>query len=293
MSQKRTLQQLTFKDNFMFAATMSEPENCRMVLERILERPIERVEISKEKSLIFNPEYHGVRLDVYAKDEKNTHYDVEMQVATKKVLKRIRYYHGQMDMELIGTGMDYEELPESYVIFICDFDPLGLGKYRYTLKQSLWEAPDYAYEDGVHTILLNTKGANEEEVPRELVRFLHFVGARLEESTNDFGDSLVEQLQKTVREVKQSRVMGGRYMQLEELLKDEYSAGKAEGMAEGKAAGKVESVLFLLDSCGQVPEELKQKIQSVTDETCLRKLLMTAAKAETIEAFLEKAEEIW
>lgn len=108
---------------------------------------------------------------------------------------------------------------------------------------------------------------------------------RTEECTNDFGDSLVEQLQKTVREVKQSRVMGGRYMQLEELLKDEYSAGKVEG--------KAESVLFLLDSCGQVPEKVKQKIQSITDEACLRKLLMTAAKAETIEAFLEKAEEIW
>ena len=108
---------------------------------------------------------------------------------------------------------------------------------------------------------------------------------RTEESTNDFGDSLVEQLQKTVREVQQSRVMGGRYMQLEELLKDEYSAGKAEG--------KAESVLFLLDSCGQVPEKVKQKIHSITDEACLRKLLMTAAKAETIEAFLEKAEEIW
>ena len=60
----RTLQELTFKDNFLFAATMLESENCKLVLERILEREIERVEINAEKSIIFHPEYHGIRLDV-------------------------------------------------------------------------------------------------------------------------------------------------------------------------------------------------------------------------------------
>ena len=53
---KRTLQELTFKDNFLFAATLLDPENCRLVLERILEIPIERVEVSKEKSIVYHPE---------------------------------------------------------------------------------------------------------------------------------------------------------------------------------------------------------------------------------------------
>ena len=53
---KRPLQELTFKDNFLFAATLLDPENCRLVLERILEIPIERVEVSKEKSIVYHPE---------------------------------------------------------------------------------------------------------------------------------------------------------------------------------------------------------------------------------------------
>ena len=53
---KRSLQELTFKDNFLFAATLLDPENCRLVLERILEIPIERVEVSKEKSIVYHPE---------------------------------------------------------------------------------------------------------------------------------------------------------------------------------------------------------------------------------------------
>lgn len=40
----KTLKDLEFKDNFMFSATMLDSENCRIVLERILEFPIERVE---------------------------------------------------------------------------------------------------------------------------------------------------------------------------------------------------------------------------------------------------------
>ena len=32
------------------------------------------------KALSYNPQYKGIRLDVFAKDGSNTHYDIEMQV---------------------------------------------------------------------------------------------------------------------------------------------------------------------------------------------------------------------
>jgi hypothetical protein len=53
-------------------------------------------------------------------------------------------------------------------------------------------------------------------------------------SKEDFGDSLVRRLQDSIARIKASREMGERYMLFEELLKDEYSAGKNEGLAEGK-----------------------------------------------------------
>lgn len=68
MAKRKTLQELTIKDNFMFGAVMCNEEHCRQLLELILEIPIEHVEVSKEKSIIYHPEYKGVRLDVYAKD---------------------------------------------------------------------------------------------------------------------------------------------------------------------------------------------------------------------------------
>lgn len=83
MSENRKLAQLMFKDNFMFGAVMADEEICRDFLEMAVGIPIEKVEISKEKSMIYHPEYHGIRLDIIARDEKRTHYNVEMQVAKK------------------------------------------------------------------------------------------------------------------------------------------------------------------------------------------------------------------
>jgi predicted transposase/invertase (TIGR01784 family) len=191
------------------------------------------------------------------------------------------------------TGMDYEELPDCYVIFICDFDPVGLKKYRYTKRQTFYEDESYAYEDGEHTIYLSTKGKNNSEVSEQLVKFLHFVGANLAESTDDFEDALVKRLQDSVARIKASREMGERYMLFEELLKDEYSAGKAEGIAEGKAegeaygivAGKIEDITELLSDIGTVSESLHVKLCSFTDAEQLRGLVKLAARTESVEAF--------
>lgn len=73
MARRKTLQDLTMKDNFMFGVVMSVEENCAGFLELVLGIEIERIVISKEKSIVYHPEYKGVRLDIYARDESNTH----------------------------------------------------------------------------------------------------------------------------------------------------------------------------------------------------------------------------
>ncbi len=208
MGKRKTLQELTIKDNFMFAAVMMDPENCRRLLELALEIPLERVEVSYEKSIVYHPEYKGIRLDVFARDGKNTHYNVEMQVARDALERRSRYYHSQMDMELLLKGTSYEELPDACVIFICDFDPLGGRKYRYTMEHVCREAPELPYRDGSRTLLLSTCGENEDEVPEPLVNFLRYVKGVL----TNFGDPFVRRLEDSVRQVRASREMEERFI---------------------------------------------------------------------------------
>ena len=219
---KKQLKNLTIKDNFMFAAVMLDKENCKGFLERALQMKIDRVEVSAEKNIVYHPEYKGVRLDVYAKDENNTRYNVEMQVSTQSSLGlRSRYYQSQMDMEMLLSGSEYEELPKSYVIFICDFDPFGERKYKYTFEMECKETANAKLQDKRKIVFLSTKGKNAEEVPEELVRFLEFVKADRKESQNDFQDEYVKQLQKFVEHIKKDREMEERFMLFEELLKEE------------------------------------------------------------------------
>ncbi len=269
MKQKKSIQDLTIKDNFMFGAVMLDPENCKGMLERALGMKIERVEVSREKSIVYNPEFKGVRLDIYVKDDNNTHYNIEMQVLSHAFLRqRARYYHSQIDMELLISGISYSELPDTYVIFICDFDPFGLEKYRYTQKKICEEIPEFSMEDGSHTIFLSTRGKNEDEVPKELVSLLDFIGAPLSESQKDYKDEFVRKLQNSVKEVKASREMGARYMTFEELLNDERALGRSEGREEGRALQLTELVQKKLaknKSMEQIADELEEDVDVIAE----------------------------
>ena len=44
MYTRKTIQELTLKDDFMFGAVMSEEANCKRFLELVLGFPIDRVE---------------------------------------------------------------------------------------------------------------------------------------------------------------------------------------------------------------------------------------------------------
>ena len=265
---ERKFQDLTIKNNFMFGAVMAEPKNCKGIIELVLGIEIDHVEVSKEKSMAYHPEYKGVRLDVYAKDENNTRYNIEMQVAKKPALgRRTRYYQSQMDMELLLSGQEYKELPNSYVIFICDFDPFGKRKYCYTFQPKCKEDPEVDLEDGRCCVFLSTYGENEDEVPRELVKFLKFVKANQEESQKDFQDYFVKQLQDSIRWIKSSREMEERFMIFEEMMKDEREAGKQEGIREGKQKTQ-QNTAFNMHQKGYTNEAIAEVLE-VDVETVL------------------------
>lgn len=288
MGRQKRLQDLTIKDNFMFGAVMSIEENCIAFLEMVLGFPIEKVVVSKERSMIYHPEYRGVRLDIYARDEKHTHYNVEMQARRQADLgKRSRYYHSQIDVECLEKGLPYEELPNTFVIFICDFDPFGCGLYYYSFQNECQEDTRAKLCDGNKTIFLSTRGKNKEQIPQSLVKFLKFVEADLAESEEDFDDELVRQFQTSIRKIKTSREMGERYMLFEELLKEE----RQEGLVQGRQETAREYILEVLADKGEVPAALKESLCEVDSEEELKRLFKLAAKVESTEAFQKIVEE--
>ena len=63
---------------------------------------------------------------------------------------------------------------------------------------------------------------------------------------------------------------------------------REEGKTEGKAEGKAEYILDLLEDLGEVPPELRTRIFKERNLEVLKKWHKAAARAETLEEFMEK-----
>lgn len=157
---KKTLEELTISDDFMFGAVMSNPKRCKPLLEMILGVKINKIEYPELQKTI-DKQYgsKGIRLDVYVEDDKNTVYNIEIQTTMFKSLpKRMRYYQGLIDLNIIDKGEEYSSLKKSFVIFICTYDPFGEGRYIYTFENRCLENPELAFGDDTTKIVLNTEG---------------------------------------------------------------------------------------------------------------------------------------
>lgn len=214
-STEKTIQDLNLEDDFLFAKVMSDKEICRKVLEKILRQPIKEVVIpTTQRTIDILFEGKGIRLDVYVNDNKGTVYNVEMQRGKRRELpKRSRYYAGNIDLDLISSGMPYTALKKAYVIFICTFDPFKKKRHIYTFENTCREDSSLTLQDESIKIFLYTKG-NREDVDEEMKEFLTYV----ENTTDAFAKGakypLVKELHKKVRDVKQNKEMEVEYMTL-------------------------------------------------------------------------------
>jgi hypothetical protein len=94
MLKRKSFEQLTIQNDFMFCKVMQNMNICKKVLQLVLqEENISIKKITSQQTIENNSESKTVRLDVLVEDyDKNT-YDVEMQlVENDDIPKRIRIY---------------------------------------------------------------------------------------------------------------------------------------------------------------------------------------------------------
>ena len=88
-------------------------------------------------------------MDIYVEDDEKALYNLEMQNSNEGDLpRRSRYYQSLMDLAMAERGMEYDQLGESFVVFLCRFDPFCKGLYRYTFRSTCVEEPELALGDG-------------------------------------------------------------------------------------------------------------------------------------------------
>ena len=171
------------------------------------------------------------------------------------------------------------------MIFITTYDPFGLDRMVYTVKNTCIEVPELPYEDGARTIFLYTKGTvgNPPEDLRELLYYMEHTSKENAKTEN------LQRLHEMVTAVKRDGKVGLTYMKSFEIEQKIRREGINEGKAVGKAEGKAEDILDLLGELGDVPLPVQEKITSQKDVDILRTWLKLAAKAENIQDFVQKA----
>lgn len=236
---------LTIQSDFIFKKVMSRKRICIHLLEELLQIKIADISyFEAEKSL--EPDYasRGIRLDIIVADDKNTHYNLEMQVNNIKnpdtknyvLPKRTRYYQALMDIDLLQKGQDYDLLPPTYIIFICVFDFFAKGNYVYTFKKHCLEDLNLELSDEATIMILNTKGTHG-NISKDIKSFYDYVNNHIINS--DF----TRQIDDEISYLKLDSKVRREFMLLEARLLDERREGKAEGKVEGKAEGIAEEKL--------------------------------------------------
>ena len=94
-----------------------------------------------------------VRLDILVRDKDNRIYNIEMQVADQDNLgRRMRYYLSKVDAHYtLEKNESYNDLKETYIIFLCNFDYPGQSRLRYVFHE---------YEDQDRSLMLPANSAN-------------------------------------------------------------------------------------------------------------------------------------
>ena len=215
-------QQAGITNDFIFGNVMQIGNNCRDLLRAILpELHIKQVQlINTQKNIRDQYDQRGVRLDVFAEDDIKRVYDVEMQVAQQKDLgERIRYYQSKIDVESLSSGDKYGHIRDSYIIFLCPFDPCGNYLRRNTFELYSNEDRSIQLHTGAKIILLNSTGKHGAVTP-ELLSFFSLMNGK--KTTNNFG----RQIARDVMAVKRNPIREREFMDLTLKMYDARKEGK-------------------------------------------------------------------
>lgn len=206
-------EELTIEDDFMFGKVMEDKELCRDVLKCLLEEPVGELEdVQTQREFRYTSKGKPIRLDVYTRDQKRI-YDAEMQRLNHQtpenleLPRRSRFYQATMDTDHLSRGKSYRELPEGKVLFICTFDPFGLGYAKYSFQNFCMEDRKLCLEDG----------------------------------TGKVGDDLTRRIDEAVIRARKNEEWRSEYMK--ELLHDDDV--RAEGRTEGEHSGKNKMILLI------------------------------------------------
>ena len=256
---KDVIKELTIMNDIFMRNVLKKQECVEYILRTIMEmKNLQILDYIVQKDYK-NLQGRSAILDCVARDDKDKRYNVEIQQATEGASpKRARYHSGLLDMNTLNPGQDYEELTDSYVIFITRDDVLGEGLPIYHADRVIREIGE-TFGDGSHIIYVNSSIQDENTALGRLMHDLHCKNAdemysevlaqrviELKE-TEEGSDSMCEALEKLVQEfVQEGELRGENRGETRGIAKGEIKKAKETAKAlnqEGMPVEKIAQVL--------------------------------------------------
>ena len=150
-------------DDFLTKCFEGNTASMELVLQIVLEKPDLKVLDVRTQVFVENLLNRSVRLDILATDSTGAKFNVEVQRSDKGAgRKRARYNSSMMDANLLKKGEDFDQLPETWVIFITENDVMAKGLPLYPVERCFLGTGE-KFEDGSHILYVN--GAYRGDTP--------------------------------------------------------------------------------------------------------------------------------
>lgn len=153
----RRIQSLRLLDDDFMNKVFEDKACAEFLLQIILERTDLTVQKVHSQHNLKNLQGRSVRLDILATDEAGRVYNIEVQRSDKGAgAKRARYNSSLIDANITEPGDNYENLNETYVIFITEHDALKAGRPIYHIDRMIQET-NALFGDGSHILYVNAQ----------------------------------------------------------------------------------------------------------------------------------------
>ena len=234
-------------DDFFSEALDGKKEAVEYILNTVLERDDIKVKSTKAQVEYKSAAKRSIKLDIQAEDVHGRLMDIEIQRSDRgSGVRRARFHSSMIDRTLLSKGEDFEDLVDTYVIFITEKDKFGMGVPLYHIERRIKEMDHALFGDGAHILYVNGEYRNLE----------HPVGSLMHDfNCKDAKDMVNPLLAEEVRYLKETE--GGRSQMsriLEEMRNEVAEKAKAEGNHEKAVSTSLKMLARGRDSMEEIAE---------------------------------------
>ena len=258
---KEKIKHFTIMNDIFMRNVLKEISCTEYILQIIMNRTDLKIIDQTLQKDYKNLQGRSAILDCVARDAENNHFNVEIQGENDGAFpKRARYHCGLLDMNLLNPGDLFDNLPETYVIFITKNDVLGYNRPISHIQRRINETEDI-FQDGQHILYVNSKKQDDTELGR-LMHDLHCKEA--DKMYSNILSTRVHQLKETEEGVNQM------CQELEEIYNEGeqfgFLRGEQSGVQKGELKKARETTLALLEmgmSAEQIAKAVNLSIETI------------------------------